>query len=744
MSLRIVIVGGVAAGASAAAKARRVSEQAQIDVFERGPYISFANCGLPYYVGGQIAERQSLLLQTPESFWKRFRVKVHVRHEVLSIDRARKSIQVKNLETQEIFNQTYDKLILATGAGAIVPPLPGIGAENIFTVKTVPDSDAIKTFLREASPKRAVVVGAGFIGLESVEALRNKGLDVTLVEMLPQVLPPLDAEMARFVSDHLIAQGVHLVLGDGIKAFSGGKRVAEVELSSGRRIPTDLVILSIGVRPELKLAQDAGLLIGGAGGISVNEYQETSDPDIYAAGDTVEVLHGVTQKKTRIPLAGPANKEGRVAGANAAGERLTFSGAVGTAIVESLGITAAKTGLSEKEAKTAGLAHYVSFTHSTDHASYYPGSELMHIKLVVEEGTGRLLGAQIVGEQGVDKRIDVLATALSARLKVVDLENLDLAYAPQFSSAKDPVIMAGFVAANVARHDFETIACSVLQERLKRHDDLQIVDVRTPAEHAEGALPQAKLIPVDELRERMTELNPEKETVVYCRIGLRGYLAARILQQAGFRKVLNLTGGMLSCPPPTAVSRNASGNGNLGATISVRDLESHLSHAGVQAIDVREPDEFAFEHIEGTQNFPLSQLPQRLATLEREKDLLVLCQTGMRTRQAVAILEQDGFSKVHAVEGGIAAWKSHHLPVKRSPGPIPIMRQVQIVAGSLALLGGAIPGARWVAVIVGAGLLFAGLSGTCMMANILGHMPWNRRTSTHEPKPEQCGPGQCR
>lgn len=548
MSNTIIIVGGVAGGASAAAKARRTDEHAEIILFERGPHISFANCGLPYYVGEEIKKRDSLLLQTPQSFWTRFRIQVHVRHEVLSIDRKNKEIEVKDLETSTIYKLRYDKLILAPGAGAIVPSLPGLPAQNVFTVKTVPDSDAIREWIARNQPERAVVVGAGFIGLESAEALKHRGLKVTIVEMLPQVLPPFDPDIAAFVMRHMEGEGIELVLADGIQSFQG-KPVNEVVLQSGRRIPADLVILSVGVRPELRLAQQAGLAIGAAGGILVNDYQQTSDPDIYAAGDAVETMHLVTGRKTRIPLAGPANKQGRVAGANAAGARMKFPGILGTAIVETMGITAAKTGLSEREAAALGIPYYVSVTHSLDHAGYYPGAALMHMKLVVEKETGRLLGAQIVGERGVDKRIDVIATALYARLKVTDLENLDLAYAPQFSAAKDPVIMAGFAAANVSRAEIGTITCSVLQPRLDRKDDIQLLDVRTIAEYKEGHLSGAMHIPVDELRERLAELDPEKETVVYCRVGFRGYLAAKILQQNGFHKVLNLTGGLMICSP---------------------------------------------------------------------------------------------------------------------------------------------------------------------------------------------------
>lgn len=548
---KIVIVGGVAGGASAAAKARRTNETAEITVFEKGPYVSFANCGLPYYVGNIIQNRDELLLQTPDRFWQRFRVRVEVFHEVLKIDRPNKHVQVKNLVHQQITAHPYDKLILAPGAGAIIPDFPGIHARNIFTVKTVPDSDAIKRFLADHRPQHALVIGGGFIGLETAEALVQCGLDVTIVEKAPQLLAPFDPDMAMLVADHLQERGVKLIVGDGINQFyQQDGLVCEVELDSGKRLPMDIGILSIGVRPELKLAREAGLEIGKAGGIAVNDRQQTSDSDIYAAGDAVETIHLVTGKRSRFPLAGPANKQGRVAGANAAGGDMRFHGALGTAIVESLGITAAKTGLAEHEANAQGFPYFVSLTHPLDHAGYYPGAEALHMKLVVEQKTGKLLGAQIVGEHGVDKRIDVLATALHACMGVQDLEQLDLAYAPQFNSAKGPVIMAGFVAANTIRGEVKTLTGDELQAKLAANPSLQLLDVRFPLEYQEKHLPHARLMPLDELRDHLHELDPAQETIVYCRVGLRGYIAARILLQHGFTNVYNLTGGYLSYSGP--------------------------------------------------------------------------------------------------------------------------------------------------------------------------------------------------
>jgi NADPH-dependent 2,4-dienoyl-CoA reductase/sulfur reductase-like enzyme/rhodanese-related sulfurtransferase len=743
MGRNIVIIGGVAAGASAAAKARRVDEHAQIVLFERGPYVSFANCGLPYYIGGEITDREQLFQQTPEGFATRFRVDVRVLHEVLRIDRAGKRVEVRRVRTGETFSEPYDTLIVAPGAGAIVPPLPGIDLPNIFTVKTVPDSDAIKAFIDQAKPARAVVIGAGFIGLEAAEALAHRGLAVTVVELQPQVLPPFDADMARFVQQQLEAAGIEVILGDGLKAFHGAPRAAEVELQSGRRLPMDLAILSIGVRPELQLAKDAGLAIGAAGGIAVDERQQTSDPNIYAAGDATEVAHLVTGKKARIPLAGPANKQGRVAGANAAGGSLTFAGAAGTAIVETMGIVAAKTGLSEREAAQAGIQAYVSLTHSPDHAGYYPGSVVMHLKLVVEQEGGRLLGAQIVGERGVDKRIDVLATALAARMTVNDLEQLDLAYAPQFSSAKDPVVMAGFVAANV-----QTITCQELDARLAAGEPLQVVDVRTPAEHAQGHLPSARLVPIDALRDRVHELDPSRDTVVYCRVGLRGYLAARILQQHGFARVRNLTGGLLMCRPPAespptvgrAETVGRTGNGH----ISVAELREVIGARGSTVIDVREPDEYGYERVRQTRNIPLGRLAQAPVPTPADGPVYVLCQTGARSQQALTMLRQAGCADVRVVTGGLQAWKAAGYAVERSKGPLPIMRQVQIVAGSLVLLGALLPGAHWLAAFVGAGLVFAGVSGHCGMAMVLARLPWNKPAAPVAPPASGASSAACR
>lgn len=542
---RIVIIGGVAGGASAAARARRVDEDAEILMLERGRYISFANCGLPYYVGGEIGDRSALLLQTPESFKARFNVDAAVEQEAVAIDRANRTVRVRDLRTGEERDEPYTALILAPGALPIKPPLPGIDLPNVYTVRSVPDSDAIRTFVEKHQARRAVVVGAGFIGLEMVENLVRRGLEVVLVEKADQVLPPLDPEMAAFVNLALEQMGVEVVLGDGIAAFTEQDgRAAAVRLESGRQVAGDLFVLGLGVRPDTKLAREAGLEIGPAGGIKVDAHMRTSDPHIYGAGDAVEVVNLVTGQPGLIPLAGPANKAGRVAGANAAGDSLTFPGALGTAIVRVGETVAASAGLSEKAARKAEVAVNVSYTMSGHHADYYPGAAQMVIKLVWEADTGRLVGAQAVGADGVDKRMDVFATAITGNLTVEDLTNLDLAYAPPFGSAKDPTIVAGMHAQNIRREQVQVITPRALTEALEEGRPLQVVDVRAPYEYAVDGLPGAVNIPLEELRSRIVELDAARETVVYDGNGQLGYWAARILAQRGFR-VSSLTGGLV-------------------------------------------------------------------------------------------------------------------------------------------------------------------------------------------------------
>lgn len=545
MSLRIVVIGGVAAGASAAAKARRDDEFAEIVMLEKGEYVSYANCGLPYYLGGDINQRDQLFLVTPERFRKRFNIDVRIKHEATQIDPQGKWVEGINHATGESFRLPYDKLIVATGGTPIIPPVPGVELPNIVTLWTVPDVDKIKAYVDNSKPKAAIVVGGGFVGLEAVEALLNVGVKVTLIERLEQVMPPFDPELAGILSNHLRQKGVQVILGNGVNKFHGQQAVQAVELADGQMLPADLVIMSVGVKPRTELAVAAGVALGQTGGIMVNERMETNVPDIYAAGDIVESVHLVTGKNVRLPLAGPANKQGRVAGANAVGGNKTFIGVLGSSIVKVCDLVAAKTGLSEREAVEYGRDHFVVYTHPADHAGYYPGAQVMVMKLVVDKATSRVLGAQIVGGTGVDKRIDVLATAIYGKMTVEDLEDLDLAYAPPFSSAKDPVNVAGMVAANIWRGELESITPKELEAMLQQ-PNLQVVDVRTPQEYARDHVPGAINVPLDNIRQRWTELDPNKETVLYCGVAYRSYLAYRVLKQQGFMLLCNMSGGFSS------------------------------------------------------------------------------------------------------------------------------------------------------------------------------------------------------
>jgi len=531
---KIVIVGGVAGGASAAARARRVDESAEIAIFERGPYISFANCGLPYHIGGEIEDRSKLLIMTPEKMWVRSRIHVHVNHEVLSIDRSAKTILVRrNDGSEEIF--PYDKLILSQGAKPIVPPIPGADLPNVFILRDVPDMDRIILFLDERQPRTAAVIGGGFIGLEMAEAFHRRGMKVTVVEKLPQILPLLDRDMALHLENSVRSDDFAILTGAEAKSFSP----EGVELTDGAFVPAELILLSVGVRAEVDLAKRAGIEIGITGGVKVNARMESSEPDIYAVGDAAETTHMLTGARTRIPLAGPANRQGRIAGANAAGGCFLYPGALGTSIVRVLHMTTGFTGLNTAQAAKAGFSFFTSVTVDPNHAGYYPGSRPMRIKIVAEEGTGRLIGAQIVGEDGVDKRTDVLATAIAGKMTVFDLENLDLAYAPPFSSANDPVNTAGFVADHIARGDVATIS----PEDWKPNGEL-LVDVREASEvAASGLLPNAIHIPLGELRDRLGELPHDRKILVYCQKGQRGYLAACALKGSGFEDVVNLRGG---------------------------------------------------------------------------------------------------------------------------------------------------------------------------------------------------------
>jgi NADPH-dependent 2,4-dienoyl-CoA reductase/sulfur reductase-like enzyme/rhodanese-related sulfurtransferase len=538
--MKLLIVGGVAGGASAAARARRLSEDAHIILFERGPDVSFANCGLPYYLGGEIAEREKLLIMTPRRLRDRYKLDVRVRTSVEAIDRTGKKVRVRDLTSGREYEESYDKLILAPGAAPLRPPIPGIDLPGVFTLRNLQDMDRIKANLDQGA-RQAVIVGAGFIGLELVENFVRRGIATTVVELQDQVLPPFDKEMTTPVADDLAAKGVSLLLGQSAEAFEPGPDGLMVRLKSGQQLPAQLVILGVGVRPENKLAIEAGLEVGPRGGIRVNERLQTSDRDIYAVGDAIEVKDFVTGEPTQVPLAGPANRQGRIAADHIFGHASRYRGTQGTAIVRVFEKTAAITGVSEKVLRKTNRPYRKVYVHPMHHAGYYPGAEGMTIKLLFDPQTGRVLGAQVVGGAGVDKRIDVLAVAIQAGMTVFDLEEMELAYSPQYGSAKDPINMAAFVAAGLLRGEQHQVDVETALS-LRGDKDALLLDVRTPQEFSAGHIAEAVNVPLDELRSRLGELPRDREITIYCQVGQRGYLATRILRQAGFPAV-NVGGG---------------------------------------------------------------------------------------------------------------------------------------------------------------------------------------------------------
>jgi NADPH-dependent 2,4-dienoyl-CoA reductase/sulfur reductase-like enzyme/rhodanese-related sulfurtransferase len=542
MAMRLLIVGGVAGGATAAARARRISEDAEVTVLERGPYVSYANCGLPYFISRDIDKRSRLLLQTAEGFLARYRVQVKLRTEALEIDRAGKRVRARGPEGEQWF--PYDKLILAQGGNPVMPALPGGDAPHVFRLWTVPDMDRLHGYIEEQRPRTAVVVGGGFIGLEMAEAFRRRGLETTVVELLPTVMGVMDPEFGAQVAGALRQNGVQVVTGAGVKAVHPEERA--VQLSDGRRLPADLVLFSVGVRPELALARAAGLEIGPAGGLLVDDRLRTSDPDVLAAGDMVEIAQRVSGRRVRVPLAGPANRQGRIAASNALGQDLRYSGALGTSVVKVFEKTAALTGLTEKAAREAGFAVGVAVIHKDHHAGYYPGAEELSLKLVYDRKTARLLGAQAFGGAGVDKRIDVLATALAGKLTVDDLAELDLAYAPPYSSANDPVNLAAFIAQNDLSGFSPLLTAAGLRAALASARQPLVLDVRTRKEFAAGHLRGARNLPVDDLRQALDGLPRDRAIAIHCRSGFRGHLALRILAEHGFRELANVTGGFVS------------------------------------------------------------------------------------------------------------------------------------------------------------------------------------------------------
>ena len=548
--MNYLIIGGVAGGATVAARLRRMDEKANIILFERGKYVSYANCGLPYYIGDTINNREKLFVQTAKGFTDRFRIDIRTEQEVTAIRPDKKEVEIKNLSTGETYTETYDKLVLSPGAEPLRPSIEGIGSKKIFTLRNVPDTDTIKNYVNTENPKRAIVVGGGFIGLEMAENLHDLGIQVDVVEMANQVMAPLDFSMAAIVHRQLTDKGVGLHLEDGVSRFEEKDGGVTVHLRSGKQIATDMVLLSIGVRPETKLAKDAGLAIGERGGITVNDYMQTSDANIYALGDAVEVRHLVTGQPALIPLAGPANKQGRIVADNIVfGNKEKYPGSIGTSIAKVFDLTVAAAGANAKLLQRNNIPYISSYTHGASHAGYYPGAVPLSIKILFAPENGKLLGAQIVGFNGVDKRIEMLAQVIQRGGTVHDLAELEHAYAPPYSSAKDPVNMAGFVAENILNKKSRIIQWRELAELPA---DTIRIDVRTHDEYKLGTIPGFINIPVDELREHLDELPKEKPIVVTCAVGLRGYLAYRILVQNGFKHVRNLSGGYKTWSVATA------------------------------------------------------------------------------------------------------------------------------------------------------------------------------------------------
>ena len=539
---RLVVIGGVAGGATAAARARRVDEYADITVIERGPYVSYANCGLPYFISRDIENRESLLLETPEGFDARYGVRALVNTEAVEIDRVGRRVRIRDAGGESWLD--YDRLILAQGGNPITPPFPGSDAPHVFTLWNVPDMDRLHKYIGERTPKTAVIVGGGFIGLEMAEAFTKRGIATTVVELLPTLMALMDPEFGRLIEREFERHGLAVITGAGVAAVHGDTRT--VSLTDGQQVPAELVLLSVGVRPELTLAVQAGLTIGVSGGLLVDDHLRTSDENIFAAGDMVEVEHRVSGRRVRMPLAGPANRQGRIAASNALGVVLEYGGALGTSAVKILDATAAMTGLSERAAREAGFDVGIAIVHMGHHAGYYPGARPLTLKLVYDRADARLLGAQAFGYEGVEKRIDVLAMALHGRMTLHDLAKVDLAYAPPFSSANDPINVAAFVAENDWSGFSPLVTASQLARELASPTPPLVLDVRTATEFADGHLAGALHVPVDDLRDSLDRVPRDRRIVVHCKSGFRGHLATRILKQHGYADVANVTGGWVS------------------------------------------------------------------------------------------------------------------------------------------------------------------------------------------------------
>ncbi|WP_102264366.1 CoA-disulfide reductase [Mesobacillus jeotgali] len=645
MAKKVVIVGGVAGGATTAARLRRLDEQTEIVMVERGEYISFANCGLPYYIGGAIQERDALLVQTVEGMSKKFNMDIRNLSEVTRIDRGRKVVEIKNLKTGETYEESYDVLVLSPGASPIKPPIPGINeAEALFTLRNIPDTDKIKAYVDEQQPKKATVIGGGFIGVEMAENLWERGVEVTLVEMADQIMAPIDFEMASILHQHLREKGVNLVLEDGVKSFEKNGKI--INLNSGKQLDTDLVILAIGVAPENKLAKEAGLEIGLRGAIRVNERLQTADESIYAIGDAIEVKDYINGQATHIPLAWPANRQGRIVADHINGIDSKYQGTLGTSIAKVFDMTVAATGNNEKTLKRLGISYDVVHVHPSSHAGYYPGAFPIALKLIFDRETGRIFGAQAVSYDGADKRIDVLATAIKGGMTIFDLPDLELAYAPPYSSAKDPVNMAGYAAKNLAEGLVETVQWHEINDILA--DGGYLIDVREPIERDMGMIEGSVNIPLGELRDRLEEI-PTKEVYVYCQVGLRGYLATRILMQAGF-KVKNLDGGYktYSCVYEPDASENC------GTPISDNGVAQH--NTALEEIAAGAAQTSIGLAVEAA---PVTQAPAAPVAPPTVKTTLDACGLScpgpiMKVYKTIGDMQDGEVMEVHATDPGFA------------------------------------------------------------------------------------------
>ena len=650
MTKKVVIVGGVAGGATTAARLRRLDEQTEIVMIERGEYISFANCGLPYYIGGAIQERDALLVQTVDGMSKKFNMDIRNLSEVTSIDRERKLVEIKNLKTGETYEENYDVLVLSPGASPIKPPIPGINeAEALFTLRNIPDTDKIKAYVDEQKPKKATVIGGGFIGVEMAENLWERGVEVTLVEMADQIMAPIDFEMASILHQHLREKGVNLVLEDGVKSFEKNGKL--INLNSGEQIDTDLVILAIGVAPENKLAKEAGLELGLRGAIRVNERLQTADESIYAIGDAIEVKDYINGQATHIPLAWPANRQGRIVADHINGIDSKYQGTLGTSIAKVFDMTVAATGNNEKILKRLGISYDVVHVHPSSHAGYYPGAFPIALKLIFDRESGKIFGAQAVSYDGADKRIDVLATAIKGGMTIFDLPDLELAYAPPYSSAKDPVNMAGYAAKNIAEGLVETVQWHEINDILA--DGGYLIDVREPIERDMGMIEGSVNIPLGELRERLGEI-PTKEVYVYCQVGLRGYLASRILMQAGF-KVKNLDGGYktYSCVYEPDASENCgtpiSDNGVAQHNHAMEEIAAGASQASVGLAVAAVP-------VTAAPAAPVVETPTAPPTVKTTLDACGLSCPGpiMKVYKTIGEMQDGEVMEVHATDPGFA------------------------------------------------------------------------------------------